>query len=134
LGPLRVYIPLTTSRRRRRRVKKPRKPIGRVGLVFCVVFGAGFAFFEHIRPHETMPVSRATYTAAQPWPLTVDSGVLSCKNGDVLFTTGGITYTQDPRPGDGYSDIKLITAPQSPLFPEQKMPVYLLMSEGEHLC
>lgn len=126
-GPLRFNVPLG-RKRRSGRPRKPKKPISRVGLVFCIVFGISFALFEHFRPHETEPVSRIT----QPnnWPLTVDSGVLSCKGATILFTSGGVTYTQDPLPGDGYSPIKLITADTASEYPD----VVMFLSEGEHLC
>lgn len=128
-GPLRIYIPLG---RKRRGPKKKRPPLGPVGMVFCIVFAVSFVIWNHLRPHETKPVSRIE----QPgnWPLTVDAGTLSCKNGRVLFTAGGTTYVQDPRPGDPYTDINQIAASRDTAFPEQKMDVTTFLSEGTRLC
>lgn len=130
-GPLRVYIP--PGRRKRRGPKRKRPPLGPVGVAFCVLFAVSFVIFNHTLPRQhTKPVSRIE----QPgnWPLTIDAGVLSCKNGRVLFTAGGTTYVQDPRPGDPYADINQIAASASTAFPERKVDVSIFLSEGTTLC
>jgi hypothetical protein len=100
--------------------------------VFCVVFAVSFVIWNHARPEVDKPMSRDTYTGTTPWPLAVDTGVLSCKNGRVLFTTGGVAYVDNPRPGDGYTDIKQIAADEPPGLLERDIEVFL--STGATLC
>ncbi|WP_370376229.1 DUF2511 domain-containing protein [Catenulispora sp. GAS73] len=84
------------------------------------------------RPH-SKAIARATYSGTDPWPLTVDSGTLTCPSGIVLFTAGGIVYAQYPVPGDGHVDIDRITA-DMPGVQGQKMSVYSLFADGSVLC
>jgi hypothetical protein len=67
------------------------------------------------------------------WPLTVDSGTLSCSGSKILFKVGGITYSLNGYPGNGYADVNSILA-DDPDVPGLKMNVYSLVTEGEALC
>lgn len=180
-GPLRVFIPLSGGRRKRRRRKSKhwthqgcsirhqsvgaadRCKIGRApayapspgyapppapvkakatpkqtavrvvaGTAIAgglVAIGAHQRAVDAARPHSET-VSRATFTGA--WPLTVDSGVLSCKGGyEVVFTVGRVAYEQFG--GVGYTDLAAITA-DDPQTAGLKRNVFDLMEEGRALC
>lgn len=105
-----------------------RKVVGIGAIATALLIGG--AVYNANRPH-TKAVTRSGFVGT--WPLKVDAGTLTCPHGVVLFTVGGVTYAEDPLPGDGHANIDAITADE-PGMTGLKMPVDLLLAEGEPLC
>ncbi|WP_194893487.1 hypothetical protein [Catenulispora pinisilvae] len=105
-----------------------RKVVG-IGTIATALLIGG-AVYNANRPH-TKTVTRSRFVGT--WPLTVEAGTLTCPHGIVLFTAGGVTYAEDPLPGDGHVNIDAITADELGV-PGLKMQVYSFLAEGETLC
>jgi hypothetical protein len=101
-GPLRVYVPLSGGRKKRRKPKKKLvlpKTRGQ-WIAFLIILGVilGFVLTHlHTVPpaaatsSKTKTVTRAGF--AGTWPLTVDSVVLACPAPDVVtLQAGGTVY------------------------------------------